>query len=112
MTTEVETNKIADIVREMLTERFHDEFVFSPIIVEPRIDHDGDEYLHTYIVFDGDQNRLGSYMDRRACRVAYGRMRKNSDFTAFRSSRSSKNPKWAEFFESKYRESSGSAQNR
>ena len=50
MTTEAGTDKIADIIREMLTERFHDEFVFSPIIVEPRIDHDGDEYLHTYIV--------------------------------------------------------------
>ena len=55
MTAEAETDKIAAIIREMLTERFHDEFVFSPIIVEPRIDHDGDEYLHTYIVFDGDQ---------------------------------------------------------
>ena len=63
MTTEVGTDKIADIVREMLTERFHDEFVFSPIIVEPRIDHDGDEYLHTYI--GRRPETAGSYMDRR-----------------------------------------------
>ncbi len=52
------TDKVADIVRELLTERFKDEFVFDPIIVEPKFDHDDEEYLNIYIVFDGDQDRL------------------------------------------------------
>ena len=29
-----------------------------PIIVNPRVDCDGDEYLHAYIVFDRDQALL------------------------------------------------------
>ena len=32
--------------------------MFDPIIVEPKIDHDGDKYLSITIVFDGDQKRL------------------------------------------------------
>ena len=51
-------DKIAAIVKDLLTERFQDEFVFDPIIVEPEIDHDGDEYLKIYVVFDGDQKNL------------------------------------------------------
>ncbi len=51
-------SRVADIVRDLLTERFRDEFVFDPIIVEPEVDHDGDEYLKIYVVFDGDQKNL------------------------------------------------------
>ena len=51
-------DKVAGIVKNLLTERFQDEFVFDPIIVEPEIDHDGDEYLKIYVVFDGDQKNL------------------------------------------------------
>ena len=51
-------SRVADIVRDLLTERFRDEFVFDPIIVEPEVDHDGDEYLKIYVVFDGDQKDL------------------------------------------------------
>ena len=51
-------SRVAAIVRDWLTERFQDEFVFDPIIVEPEVDHDGDEYLKIYVVFDGDQKSL------------------------------------------------------
>ena len=50
--------KVEKLVRERLEGRFGDQFVFDPIKVIPRIDHDGDEYLHIYIVFDGDQKYL------------------------------------------------------
>ena len=57
-TTEATIQKVTGIVREALEERFADEFVFDPIIVNPRIDHYGDEYLHMYIVLDGDIRNL------------------------------------------------------
>ena len=57
MTTKTQ-DAVANIVREILAQRFKDEFVFDPIIVEPKIDHDGDKYLSITIVFDGDQKRL------------------------------------------------------
>ena len=57
-TTEATIQKVTRIVREAIEERFEDEFVFDPIIVNPRIDHDGDEYLHMYIVLDGDIQNL------------------------------------------------------
>ena len=51
-----------DIVKGMvakdLRERFGDEFVFDPILVETRQGYDGDEYFHLNIIFDGDQRRL------------------------------------------------------
>ena len=50
--------KVADLVREELTRRFSSELVFDPIKVVPMIDHDGDEYLRIYIVFDGDLSLL------------------------------------------------------
>ena len=50
--------KVEKLVRDLLDERFGTQFVFDPIKVIPRIDHDGDEYLHIYIVFDGDQKLL------------------------------------------------------
>ena len=50
--------RVAGIVKDLLTERFQDEFVFDPIVVRPEIDHDGDEYLEIYVVFDGDQKNL------------------------------------------------------
>lgn len=50
--------EFASLVRQALEERFKDDFVFDPIAVESAIDHYGDEYLDTYIVFDGDQKKL------------------------------------------------------
>ena len=43
---------------QLLAERFGDSFDFDPIIVEREYDHDGDEYVHVNIVFDGDQDEL------------------------------------------------------
>ena len=58
MTTKAQTDAVANIVREILEQRFKDEFFFDPIIVEPKIDHDGDKYLSITVVFDGDQKDL------------------------------------------------------
>ena len=54
--------KVADIVRNTLMERFADQFVFDPIEVIPAVDEfgggDGETYLRIFIVFDGDQKAL------------------------------------------------------
>lgn len=54
--------KIAEIVKETLEERFADDFVFDPVLVMPAIDEYGDgsgePYLQIMIVFDGDQKLL------------------------------------------------------
>ena len=47
-----------ELVKNDLEGHFGDTFVFDPIVVIPKIDHDGDEYLHIYIVFDGDFDLL------------------------------------------------------
>ena len=49
---------VEEIVLEDLNQRFADEFVFSPILVEPDSYLDGEEYLKILIVFDGDQKLL------------------------------------------------------
>ncbi|MCY4653358.1 MAG: hypothetical protein OXC95_09370 [Dehalococcoidia bacterium] len=53
-------DKVAKKVEELLEERFGDEdgLAFEQVIVIPKVDHDGDEYLHIYVVFDGDQKLL------------------------------------------------------
>ncbi len=58
MMTLLDADRVTSIVRELLFERFGDTFDFDPIIVEREFDHDGDEYVHVYIVFDGDQAEL------------------------------------------------------
>lgn len=58
MITRDPTGEMGMKIREMLEERFRDLFVFNPIIVEVKTDHEGDEYLHTYIVFDGEFDNL------------------------------------------------------
>ncbi len=50
--------RVEIIVRKDLEGRFKDEFVFDPIIVNPELDHCGEEFLHIYIIFDGDQKKL------------------------------------------------------
>ena len=49
---------IASLVKGILKDRFPDGFVFDPIIVESRTDFDGEDYLHTHIVFEGDIKNL------------------------------------------------------
>ena len=60
MTTLLDTDRdrVADIVKQLLVGRFGDAFAFDPILVEREFDQDGDEYVHVYIVFDGDQAEL------------------------------------------------------
>ena len=52
--------KVAKKVEELLEERFGDEdgLVFEQVKVIPKVDQVGDEYLHIYVVFDGDQKLL------------------------------------------------------
>ena len=52
--------KVAKKVEELLEERFGDEdgLAFEQVKVIPKIDQDGDEYLHIYVIFDGDQKLL------------------------------------------------------
>ena len=52
------TDEVADIVRQILQEKFGDTLVFDPIEVIPKVDLDGDEYLHIYMVYDGDVELL------------------------------------------------------
>ena len=58
MVADKPTDEMREMIRGMLSERFRDEFEFGPIVVMPRVDQDGDDYLHSYIVFKGDQNKL------------------------------------------------------
>ena len=51
-------DEFAGIVGKALRERFKDEFVFDPIIVEPATDPWGGDYLDVFIIFDGDQKNL------------------------------------------------------
>ena len=57
------SDKVAKKVEELLEERFGDEdgLVFEQVRVISKVDHDGDEYLHIYVVFDGDQQLLDPY---------------------------------------------------
>ncbi len=57
-TTEETKTKVANIVRNALEKQYGDELVFDPITVIPKIDHEGDEYLHVYIVYDGDRDKM------------------------------------------------------
>ena len=51
-------DKVAAVVGEMLRERFKEQFVFGPIIVEPAIDPFDVDYLDIYIVYEGDYANL------------------------------------------------------
>ena len=50
--------EVAELVKNDLEGHFGDVFTFDPIVVIPKIDHDDYEYLHIYIVFDGDFDLL------------------------------------------------------
>ena len=59
-TPQATIERVENLVRKDLQERFKDEFVFDPIIVNPELDHCSDEFLHIYIIYDGDQKNLDS----------------------------------------------------
>ena len=53
--------KVKAIVRNALEKRFADDFIFDPIVVIPEVDDYLDDcldYIHIFIVFDGDQANL------------------------------------------------------
>ena len=56
--TEETEQKVISIVQRDLGERFPKDFIFDPIYVEPRLDYEGDGFLHLYIVFDGADDLL------------------------------------------------------
>ena len=53
-----DTGIIRNLLREMLEQHFGDLFVFDPIVVEVRKDHDDIDYVHAFVVFDGDFDKL------------------------------------------------------
>ena len=67
------TSEIRELIRKVLRERFADELEFGPIVVLPRFDDDGEEYFHSYIVFDGDQKKLDPTWTLRLSRRLWSR---------------------------------------
>ena len=51
-------DQVAAIVRRHLEERFGVQLVFGPIVVVPRTSYYGDDYLQTYVVYEGDGDQL------------------------------------------------------
>ena len=52
------TARIEETIRTILKNELPDTFVFDPIVVKPKTDHDGDRYFHSYIVFEGENSQL------------------------------------------------------
>ena len=50
--------QVADIAKDLLYERFPEDFVFDPVFVEPKIDHEGIDYLEIFVIYDGDYHKL------------------------------------------------------
>ena len=73
MVADEATEEIRTMLWDMLSERFGDELEFGPIVVRPRVDQDGDEYLHSYIVFKGDQKKLDPKWTLRLSRRLWSR---------------------------------------
>ena len=48
------------IVKELLTEHFEEGLTFGPIIIKPKLDHDGDAILVLTILYEGDQSLLAA----------------------------------------------------
>ena len=59
------SDKVAKKVEELIEERFGDEdgLVFEQVRVISKVDHDGDEYLHIYVVFRRGPAVAGSVLD-------------------------------------------------
>lgn len=59
MVTEEAKDKLVDAVRDILYKQYpNGEFVFDPIFIKTRLDAYGDEYLHIYMIYDGDRSNL------------------------------------------------------
>ena len=73
MVADEATEEIRTMLWDMLSERFGGELKFGPIVVVPRVDHDGDDYLRSYIVFEGDQKKLDPMWTLRLSRRLWSR---------------------------------------
>ena len=59
MTTQTQRDAVADIVREILDDKFGDSLTFDQIIVKDTVDIvDGMEYLRVTIIFEGDRKLM------------------------------------------------------
>ena len=56
--TDEKAEKVAEITRNLLEERFGDDFVFDPITVESRVDPYDNDYLYIQVVYDGEYDNL------------------------------------------------------
>ena len=53
-----EKERIIRLVDKTLSEKFSNTLKFGPITIEEKFGHEGEPYLHVYIVFEGDQEHL------------------------------------------------------
>ena len=60
MTTEEMLETLAGLVKERLSDLYGGRIKFDPVIVENKTDFYGEDYLHIYVVFDGDEKLLES----------------------------------------------------
>ena len=72
-TVEEATDEIKQLIHDLLSERFKSELEFGPIVVMSRVDDDGEGYLHSYIVFHGDQKMLDPTWTLRLSRLLWSR---------------------------------------
>ena len=57
-TTQETVEKVEQLVRKDLEERFKDEIVFDQIVANPELNWWGDEFVHIYIIYVGDREKL------------------------------------------------------
>ena len=60
MKTEEMCETLAELVKERLSDLYGGRIKFDPVIVENKTDFYGEDYLHIYVVFDGDEKLLES----------------------------------------------------
>ena len=53
--TEELLEKVGEIVKVRLNELYGDSLIFDPVFVERKFDFYGEDYMHIYIVFEGDE---------------------------------------------------------
>ena len=56
--TEELLEKVGEAVKIRLNEVYGDSLVFDPVFVERKFDFDGEDYMHIYVVFKGDEKTL------------------------------------------------------
>ena len=51
-------SRLEDAIRLILNRELPETLTLSHLALEDRTNHDGDSYLHTYIVFEGDREKI------------------------------------------------------